>query len=57
VGVNLTAGFITDDAKPKDNNMIIWYDVEAFFNRGEKPSFETQQVKVVAGRQAPRRSC
>ena len=50
--IKLTAAFITDDTKPKDNDLTVAYIVEAFIVGTAKGSnkLEPQQVKVVSGR-------
>jgi hypothetical protein len=49
--IKLTAAFVTDDAKPKDQNVTVAYIVEAFVVRAAKNSqMESKQVKVIAGR-------
>lgn len=47
----LTAAYITDDTKPKNNNVNVMYIVEAFVVRaGNNLQLESKPVKVVAGR-------
>ncbi len=50
--VKLTAAFVTDGTKPKDNDLTVAYIVEAFAVGTPKGSakIEPHQVKVVAGR-------
>jgi hypothetical protein len=49
--IKLTAAFVTDDAKPKDQQLTVAYIVEAFVTRlGKNSQLESQQVKVAAGR-------
>jgi hypothetical protein len=48
--VKLTAAFITDDKKPKDHDTTVAYIVEASAVRAFKPTLDTQDVRVVAGR-------
>jgi hypothetical protein len=50
--IKLTAAFITDDAKPKDNDLTVTYVVDAFFvGAADKNSkLEPKQVKVVGAR-------
>jgi hypothetical protein len=50
--IKLTAAFITDDTKPKDNDLTVAYIVEAFIVGAAKGSskLEPHQVKVVSGR-------
>ena len=50
--VKLTAAFITDDTKPKENDLSAMYIVEAFIVGTPKGSnkMESKQIKVVAGR-------
>lgn len=50
--IKLTAAFITDDTKPKDNDLTVAYIVEAFVVGAAKGSnkLEPKQVKVVKGR-------
>ena len=48
--IKLTAAFITDDKKPRDHDTTVAYIVEASFVRAFKPSLDTQDIKVVAGR-------
>ena len=50
--IKLTAAFITDDTKPKDNNLTVAYIVEAFVVSTAKTSSkpEPKPVKVVSGR-------
>jgi hypothetical protein len=48
--IKLTAAFVTDDRKPKDNDLTVAYIVEASVVRAFKPSLDTKDIKVVAGR-------
>jgi hypothetical protein len=49
--IKLTAAIITDDAKPKDQDVTIAYIVEAFVvGPGKNGKLEPHQVKVVASR-------
>jgi hypothetical protein len=49
--IKLTAAFVTDDAKPEDNNLTVAYIVEAFvIGPGKNGKLEPHEVKVVAGR-------
>ena len=50
--IKLTAALITDDAKPKDQDITTMYVVEAFVVGAPKGSnkLEPKQIKVVGGR-------
>jgi hypothetical protein len=49
--IKLTAAFLTDDTKPKDQDLTVAYMVEAFAVRaGQNSQIESKQVKVTAGR-------
>lgn len=50
--IKLTAAFITDDTKPRDNDLTVAYIVEAFIVGAAKGSnkLEPKQVKVVSGK-------
>jgi hypothetical protein len=47
--VKLTSAFITDDGKPKENDLSVAYIVEAFVVTGKSPA-DVKQVRVLAGR-------
>jgi hypothetical protein len=49
--IKLTAAFITDDTKPKDEDLTVGYIVEAFAAAvDENSQLKSKQVKVVSGR-------
>jgi hypothetical protein len=49
--IKLTAAFITDDAKPKNQDLTVAYIVEAFVaGVGKNSQLESKQVKVITGR-------
>jgi hypothetical protein len=51
IAIKLTSAFVTDDAKPKDQDVTVVYIVDAFIvHVGKNSQLESNQVKVVAGR-------
>jgi hypothetical protein len=51
LAIKLTSAFVTDDAKPKTQDVTVVYIVDAFIVRvGKNSQLEFKQVKVVAGR-------
>jgi hypothetical protein len=51
LAIKLTFAFVTDDAKPKNQDVTVVYIVDAFIvSVGRNSQLEFKQVKVVAGR-------
>jgi hypothetical protein len=51
LAIKLTSAFVTDDAKPKTQDVTVVYIVDAFIvDVGKNSQLEFKQVKVVAGR-------
>ena len=51
LAIKLTSAFITDDAKPKNQDVTVVYLVDAFVvGVGKNLQLESKQIKVVAGR-------